>query len=109
MHLDGRVLGEHNGVIHYTIGQRRGLGVATGEPLFVVKIDAPNRRVIVGPREALMVSCIALKDVTWLGDGEGEAAARAGTEVAVKVRSVITSYSIHYTKLYENREQEDEH
>jgi tRNA-specific 2-thiouridylase len=53
VHLDGRIMGRHEGVIRYTIGQRRGLGVATGEPLFVVKLDAPNKRVIVGPREAL--------------------------------------------------------
>lgn len=56
VHIDGRILGQHNGVIHYTVGQRRGLGVATGEPLFVVKIDAAKRQVIVGPREALRIS-----------------------------------------------------
>ena len=87
VHLDGAVMGRHPGVIHYTVGQRRGLGVATGEPLYVVRLDAERRQVVVGPREALMVSEIALKDVTWLGDGEGEAAARAGSPVAVKVRS----------------------
>ncbi len=87
VHLDGRVLGEHNGVIHYTIGQRRGLGVATGEPLFVVKIDAPNRRVIVGPREALMTSGLLLEELNWLGEGSLEAAADAGTPVLVRVRS----------------------
>src|SRR5919205_447856 len=51
VHVDGRVLGRHDGIIHYTVGQRRGLGVATGEPLFVVKLDAARRRVVVGPRE----------------------------------------------------------
>lgn len=87
VHLDGRVLGEHNGVIHYTIGQRRGLGVATGDPLYVVKIDAPNRRVIVGPREALMTSGLLLEELNWLGEGSLEAAADAGTPVLVRVRS----------------------
>ncbi len=87
VHLDGTVMGRHPGVIHYTVGQRRGLGVATGDPLYVVRLDAARREVVVGPREALMVSDVLLKDVTWLGDGEGEAAARAGTPVAVKVRS----------------------
>ncbi|KCZ54733.1 thiouridylase [Hyphomonas beringensis] len=87
VHLDGRVLGEHNGVIHYTIGQRRGLGVATGEPLFVVKIDAPNRRVIVGPREALMTSGLLLEELNWIGDGSLEEAANAGAPVLVRVRS----------------------
>ncbi len=87
VHVDGTVLARHAGVIHYTVGQRRGLGVAAGDPLYVVRLDADKRQVIVGPREALMVSRIHLKDVTWLGDGEGETAARAGAEIAVKVRS----------------------
>lgn len=67
VHVDGRVLGEHPGVIHYTIGQRRGLNVAVGEPLYVVKLDPAKRHVIVGPREALGVSTIDLKEVNWLG------------------------------------------
>jgi tRNA-uridine 2-sulfurtransferase len=87
VHLDGRVLGEHEGVIHYTIGQRRGLRVATGDPLYVVKIDAPNRRVIVGPREALMTSGLLLEELNWLGEGTLEAAADARTPVLVRVRS----------------------
>ncbi len=68
VHLDGRVLGRHTGIIHFTIGQRRGLGIAEGEPLYVVKLDAAARRVIVGPREALKRHDIAIKDVNWLGD-----------------------------------------
>ncbi len=87
VHVDGTVMGTHPGVIHYTVGQRRGLGVATGEPLFVVRLDAGKRRVIVGPREALMVKRIRLKELSWLGDGDIEAAARSGVAVAVKVRS----------------------
>lgn len=87
VHLDGRVLGQHEGVIHYTIGQRRGLGVATGEPLFVVKIDAPARRVIVGPREALMTSGLLLEELNWLGQGSLEEAAHAGAPMLVRVRS----------------------
>jgi len=87
VHLDGTVMGRHPGVIHYTVGQRRGLGVATGEPLFVVRLDADTRRVIVGPREALLIARIRLKDVSWIGDGPLEAAAKAETPVAVKVRS----------------------
>ena len=68
-HVDGRVLGRHGGIIHYTIGQRRGLGVAGGEPLYVVKVDAESRRVTVGPREALLRHEIALAGLNWLGDG----------------------------------------
>jgi tRNA-specific 2-thiouridylase len=85
--LDGVVIGRHQGVIHYTVGQRRGLGIATGEPLFVVRLDAASRRVVVGPREALMVRRIHLKDISWIGDGHFSEAARAGVRIAVKVRS----------------------
>ncbi len=67
VHLDGRVLGQHQGIVHYTIGQRRGLGVADGEPLFVVRIDAARKEVIVGPREALMRHQIVIADFNWLG------------------------------------------
>ena len=87
VHLDGRVLGQHEGVIHYTIGQRRGLGVATGEPLFVVKIDAPARQVIVGPREALLTSGLTMEELNWLGDGTLHDACARGEPVLVRVRS----------------------
>ncbi len=87
IHVDGTVMGQHPGVIHYTVGQRRGLGVAIGDPLYVVRLDADKRQVIVGPREALLIGRVYLKEVTWLGDGEGADAARAGAEIAVKVRS----------------------
>ncbi|MEZ5995635.1 MAG: tRNA 2-thiouridine(34) synthase MnmA [Hyphomonadaceae bacterium] len=83
----GHVLGEHDGVINYTVGQRRGLGVATGQPLFVVKLDAGGRRVIVGPREALGVSHIALKDVNWIGEPVSDARELDGLDILVRVRS----------------------
>ena len=87
VHVDGRVMGQHSGVINFTVGQRRGLGVATGEPLFVVKLDAANKRVIVGPREALGVSRIALKDVNWIGEHTGSEDALNGRPILVRVRS----------------------
>ena len=68
VHIDGRVLGRHEGILRYTIGQRRGIGVASGEPLYVVHLDAGNARVVVGPREALETHRIFLRDVNWLGD-----------------------------------------
>ena len=68
VHVDGRVVGQHSGIIHYTVGQRKGLGVALGEPLFVVRLDAQRRRVIVGPREKLGVNRILLRGVNWLGE-----------------------------------------
>ena len=85
--LDGRVLGHHDGIINFTVGQRRGLGVATGAPLYVVRLDAAARRVVVGPREALRTSRIRLRDVNWLGDGTIETALEKKPEVFVKVRS----------------------
>lgn len=87
VHLDGRVLGQHQGVIHYTIGQRRGLGVATGEPLFVVKIDAKTRRVFVGPREALLTAGLTMEELNWLGEGTLEDACVRGEPALVRVRS----------------------
>ena len=87
VHLDGRVLGNHHGVVHFTVGQRRGLGIASGEPLYVVKLDAATARVIVGPREALETRSIRLRDLNWIGDGSIEDAARQGLEIAVRVRS----------------------
>jgi tRNA-specific 2-thiouridylase len=88
VHLDGRVLGRHAGVTRYTVGQRRGLNVAVGEPLFVVRIDADRRQVIVGPREALLTQALTLKEINWLGDAPSlEAAAALGMAVLARVRS----------------------
>ncbi|WP_082903790.1 tRNA 2-thiouridine(34) synthase MnmA [Devosia elaeis] len=88
VHMDGRVLGEHEGIVHYTIGQRKGLGIAAGEPLYVVKLDHRSGRVIVGPREALKTHTVRLRDVNWLGNLPlGEASAGNGAPVEVKVRS----------------------
>jgi tRNA-uridine 2-sulfurtransferase len=84
VHADGRVLGKHNGILHYTIGQRRGLGIAEGEPLYVVALDAPTRRVIVGPREMLKQNSIAIRDVNWLGRNPVSAQAQT---VFAKIRS----------------------
>jgi tRNA-specific 2-thiouridylase len=85
--LDGHVLGAHGGIIHFTVGQRRGLGLATGSPLYVVRLDAERRQVVVGPREALRTRRIALRDVNWIGDGEIDEALADRREVFVKVRS----------------------
>jgi len=86
--LDGRVLGEHRGVIHYTIGQRRGLGIGGGAPLFVVRLDTERRRVVVGPREALATRRVPLSGVNWIGGGDFAAAPEGGWEAEVKVRSI---------------------
>ncbi len=86
--LDGRVLGLHPGIIHFTVGQRRGLGIASGAPLYVVRLDAASRRVIVGPREALRTARMRLRDVNWLGDGTlDQVLADERLDLFVKVRS----------------------
>jgi tRNA-specific 2-thiouridylase len=86
--LDGHILGRHSGIIHFTVGQRRGLGIAAGHPLYVVRLDAAARRVVVGPRDALRTSRMRLRDVNWLGEDTIDHALCAGWhEVFVKVRS----------------------
>jgi tRNA-uridine 2-sulfurtransferase len=85
VHLDGRVLGRHEGIVRYTVGQRRGLAVACGEPLYVVRLDPERARVVVGPRAALATASARLLDPNWLGDGALDGA--DGREVAVRVRS----------------------
>ncbi len=85
--LSGRVLGRHHGIAHFTVGQRRGLGIAASAPLFVVRLDVAHRRVVVGPRDALRMHRIRLRDVNWIGDGSLHEAAARGREIFVRVRS----------------------
>ncbi|MGX9391833.1 tRNA 2-thiouridine(34) synthase MnmA [Nitrobacteraceae bacterium UC4446_H13] len=85
--LAGRVLGRHHGIAHFTVGQRRGLGIAASAPLFVVRLDVATRRVVVGPREALRMHRIRLRDVNWIGDGTLDQAAAQEREIFVRVRS----------------------
>ena len=89
VNLGGRVLGRHDGILHYTVGQRRGLGLdgsGGGEALYVVRIDAAANRVVVGPRAALAVDRIRLREVNWLHDA-GPAAGADGLAATIKVRS----------------------
>ncbi|MEP2715394.1 tRNA 2-thiouridine(34) synthase MnmA [Pseudophaeobacter sp.] len=86
VHADGRVLGNHTGVIHYTIGQRRGLGIGgLTEPLYVVRLDVDKKQVIVGPKELLATRTIPVREINWLGDEPFES--RKEWNVLVKVRS----------------------
>lgn len=87
VHVDGQVLGRHGGIINYTIGQRRGIGVAAAEPLYVVKLDAKRREVVVGPRHCLRTRHISLRDVNWLGDEPLEDLAGHGKDVLARIRS----------------------
>jgi tRNA-specific 2-thiouridylase len=98
VHLDGRVLGQHQGVIGYTVGQRRGLNVAVGEPLFVVRIEPETARVVVGPREALLTGALTLTEANWLGDQPALAdAAAQGLNVRARVRSTRPPAPAHLT------------
>ena len=85
--LDGNILGQHKGVIRYTIGQRRGLGIGGGDPLYVIKLDADKKHVVVGPVEALSTRSVNLKEVNWLGDSAFETSPTDGWDISVKVRS----------------------
>jgi tRNA-specific 2-thiouridylase len=80
---EGRVLGRHDGIVHFTVGQRRGIGIASAEPLYVIALDPAQRRVVVGPKAALGARTVPLTDVNWLG-GPIPAEGRA---VTVKLRS----------------------
>jgi tRNA-specific 2-thiouridylase len=80
--MAGRVLGRHRGIAHFTVGQRKGLGVASAEPLYVLRLDPEERRVVVGPRAALAETRLSLGEVNWLGRP-----AKPGMAVAAKLRS----------------------
>ncbi len=85
VHLDGRVLGWHEGIIDYTVGQRRGLNIGGGDVLYVIRIEAETARVVVGPKEALAESRVRLKEINWLDIPSG---ARDGRAIQVKLRSM---------------------
>ena len=96
VHLDGTVMGRHEGIIHYTIGQRRGLGIGgrkgddgtpDTDPLYVVRLDPETRRVVVGPRSALGADEVRVGQLNWLGEATQDAAGEAGIRVAAKLRS----------------------
>ncbi|MEB3701878.1 tRNA 2-thiouridine(34) synthase MnmA [Candidatus Bealeia paramacronuclearis] len=82
LHLDGRVLGTHTGIIGYTVGQRKGLGIGGGEPLYVVGLDPKTHRVYVGPKEALAKSEVYIQELNWLGEQTKET-----FNALVKIRS----------------------
>jgi tRNA-specific 2-thiouridylase len=77
---DGRVIAEHKGLYHYTVGQRKRLGTAVGEPLYVIQLDRAKNRVVVGRDEELMRRHLAVRDVNWIRD------VRAGETLDTKVK-----------------------
>ncbi len=84
VHVDGRRLGRHRGIINYTIGQRRGLGIPSGEPLFVVRLSAERNEVVVGPRDFLRTRGLVLKKANWLGDEPLTAGSALGAYARVR-------------------------
>jgi tRNA-specific 2-thiouridylase len=86
-HADGRKLGRHDGIINFTVGQRRGLGLNSSDPLFVLNIDAESNEVVVGPRDLLRTRDLMLRDVNWLGDEPLTRAGPTGIPVYARVRS----------------------
>ena len=84
VHIDGRLLGRHDGIVDFTVGQRRGLGVSWHEPLFVLRLEPATRRVVVGPRDALMGQTLTVSGVNWLAAG---ALPAEGLDVDVKLRA----------------------
>ena len=79
----GRILGEHAGIANFTVGQRRGLGIAAAAPLYVVRIEPETRQVVVGPKAALAETRFSLREVSWLAPADQVSAA----DLQVKVRS----------------------
>lgn len=87
VHVDGRTLGRHEGIIHYTVGQRRGLKIPGPEPLYVVRLEPDSNTVVVGPRAALETKSLVLRAVNWLGDKPLSDLANDGLPVYVRMRS----------------------
>jgi len=94
LHIDGYELGEHEGIINYTIGQRKGLKIAVGTPLYVIKIDPENNIIYVGPAGALNKQEFIITDINWLGE---ELVTDVEKELIVKIRS---THSGTYAKIF---------
>ncbi len=100
--MTGAVVGRHDGIVNFTVGQRKGLGLSGNEePLFVLKLDPVNARVVVGPRSALGSSVMQLRDVNWLGPPTSALQAQA-FEARVKVRSMRPPVAAIVTPLADN-------
>jgi tRNA-specific 2-thiouridylase len=97
VHLDGRILGRHDGIVHYTVGQRRGIKIPAAEPLYVVRLDAAKNEVIVGPRSALTTTGLMLRNVNWLGEKPFDESVGDGLDLFVRMRSSQKLRAAHIT------------
>ncbi|MBT5185893.1 MAG: tRNA 2-thiouridine(34) synthase MnmA [Kordiimonadaceae bacterium] len=86
--MDGNILGQHKGIIYYTIGQRRGIGIGGGDPLYVIKLVPDAKQIVVGPKAALEISKVHIKELNWLGE---EGISNEGEKIQVKVRSTSSA------------------
>ena len=93
--INGKVLGKHDGIINFTIGQRKGIGISHKEPLYVLKINAKKNEVVIGNREALAIKKIYLKDLNFLCDID-----QYKNELFIKVRSTgkLLKANLHLDK-----------
>jgi tRNA-specific 2-thiouridylase len=92
---DGRTLGEHSGVHHFTVGQRKGLGIATGEPLYVISTNAETQRVVVGGNDDLLCGRFLARQVNWISI-DGVAAPRSA-QVKIRNRHAAAPAILHPT------------
>ncbi len=101
--MDGNVLGTHDGVIKFTVGQRRGLGISSPEPIYVVSIDAKTNQVVVGSKADLLQHALTIRDVNWIGGGD--VIPKDGIDCVVKLRSLSPVIEAHVTPLDNGRAQ----
>ena len=99
--MDGNVLGRHDGITGFTVGQRKGIGIAAPDPLYVISLDAENAQVKVGPKDALLKSSLTIRNVNWLGDGK--AMPEGGFDCTVKLRSAQPALGAHVSPLANGR------
>ncbi|MDP6352130.1 MAG: tRNA 2-thiouridine(34) synthase MnmA [Alphaproteobacteria bacterium] len=97
---DGRVVGRHGGVINFTVGQRRGLGIAGPEPLYVTALEPETGRVVVGPKSALMRDRLSVNEVNWLGP---ESDPERAVPATVKLRSTQPGAPAQVRRLADDR------
>ena len=97
VHIDGTIMGSHDGIINYTVGQRKGLGISNEEPLYVVKLDAAKKQVIIGPKSALLKQSFIVRECNWLSD------LPPNEPVIVKLRSAHPGVGATIERLAQNR------
>lgn len=102
INMQGNVLGQHDGIIHYTVGQRKGIGIATGKPNYVIKIDSIKKEITVGSKEHLSINEIKLNNINWIGSHDLSSLPNNNLDIFVKVRS--TSSPIPATLFNDNGE-----